>query len=181
MKIVCPSCAATYEVPEAVVAAKRSVRCARCGNNWVPGSEKVAAESAPVADPAPPPPPPAPAPEPAVATVAAPAAPEPEPVAPMAAPTVAQLAEVAAPVAEPPPRPAPTVIRMPDTAKPARTAKPAVTAQVKPVRQTPVIGWVASIAALIIMASVSIVYRSAIMKSWPPSERVYAAVGLFHR
>ncbi len=47
MKIVCPSCAATYEVPEAVVAAKRSVRCARCGNNWVPAGDPVSAGPAP--------------------------------------------------------------------------------------------------------------------------------------
>ena len=36
MKIVCPSCAAAYEVPDARVVPGQSVRCARCGTNWTP-------------------------------------------------------------------------------------------------------------------------------------------------
>ncbi len=36
MRIVCPSCAAAYEVPEARLIPSQSVRCARCGTNWAP-------------------------------------------------------------------------------------------------------------------------------------------------
>jgi predicted Zn finger-like uncharacterized protein len=174
MKIVCPSCAATYEVPEAVVAAKRSVRCARCGNNWVPGGEAVAESTAVVAPPkVAEAPPPAPAPEPAA--VAEPAA---EPIdEPGPEPVIATATPVAPPAPVPPPAP-PTRAAVPKTppAKPTVTVKAAAKSA-----QTPVAAWAASIAALIILALSGIVFRAAIMKSWPPSERVYAAVGLFHR
>ncbi len=51
MRIVCPSCQAAYEVPEKLLSgAPRKVRCARCGNSWVP--EAVVA---PVVEAAPPP------------------------------------------------------------------------------------------------------------------------------
>lgn len=36
MRIVCPSCSATYEVPDSLVTAGRVVRCARCGADWTP-------------------------------------------------------------------------------------------------------------------------------------------------
>lgn len=39
MRIVCPSCAAAYEVPDARVVPGQSVRCARCGTNWTPAAE----------------------------------------------------------------------------------------------------------------------------------------------
>ncbi len=40
MRIDCPSCAAAYEVPDSLLAAGRTVRCARCGKDWVPVAEK---------------------------------------------------------------------------------------------------------------------------------------------
>jgi predicted Zn finger-like uncharacterized protein len=43
MIIVCPSCEASYDVPEKVVSSRRTVRCARCGNNWSPGDHAAAA------------------------------------------------------------------------------------------------------------------------------------------
>lgn len=37
MRIVCPSCQATYDVPESLMrGAPRRVRCARCGGEWTP-------------------------------------------------------------------------------------------------------------------------------------------------
>jgi predicted Zn finger-like uncharacterized protein len=36
MRIVCPSCSAAYEVPDSLVTAGRTVRCARCGGEWTP-------------------------------------------------------------------------------------------------------------------------------------------------
>ncbi|WP_159995782.1 zinc-ribbon domain-containing protein [Roseomonas sp. 18066] len=36
MRIECPDCAAAYDVPEALVAPGREVRCVRCAHGWVP-------------------------------------------------------------------------------------------------------------------------------------------------
>ena len=36
MHIACPSCAATYDLPERQLAGGRAVRCARCGTSWTP-------------------------------------------------------------------------------------------------------------------------------------------------
>jgi predicted Zn finger-like uncharacterized protein len=65
MRIVCPSCSAAYDVPDSLMTAGRSVRCARCGGDWTPVAH--------VPDEPDLPPPPAPTPAP-VATAAAPAA-----------------------------------------------------------------------------------------------------------
>ncbi len=35
MRIVCPSCAAEYEVPAERLRPRRIVRCARCGGEWM--------------------------------------------------------------------------------------------------------------------------------------------------
>jgi predicted Zn finger-like uncharacterized protein len=73
MRIVCPTCSAAYDVPDSLVTAGRSVRCARCGGDWTP-----VAVAAPEPD-LPPPPVAAPAPvpvaEPAAAAVVATARP----------------------------------------------------------------------------------------------------------
>ena len=36
MRIVCPSCSAAYDVPDSLVTAGRTVRCARCHGDWAP-------------------------------------------------------------------------------------------------------------------------------------------------
>lgn len=46
MRIVCPACAATYDVPDGRLLPGRVVRCARCETDWAPVAE-VAAEPAP--------------------------------------------------------------------------------------------------------------------------------------
>ena len=48
MRIACPSCAVTYEVPDARLKPGRMVRCARCGRQWAPLSEPASAPSPPV-------------------------------------------------------------------------------------------------------------------------------------
>ncbi len=69
MRIHCPACAAAYDVPEALLAAGKPVRCAKCSEIWTPALE-VAAPPPPAAEepfePAPPDLPPAapPPPEP---------------------------------------------------------------------------------------------------------------------
>ena len=36
MRIACPACNATYDVPDTEMRAERVVRCARCGTDWAP-------------------------------------------------------------------------------------------------------------------------------------------------
>jgi predicted Zn finger-like uncharacterized protein len=56
MRIVCPSCDATYDVPASRLKPGKMVRCARCGSDWLPEAEPEAAtEEAPSEPPAPPP------------------------------------------------------------------------------------------------------------------------------
>ena len=157
MKITCPSCAATYEVPEAVLAAKRAVRCARCGNNWVPGDDWTPGEAEGT---------PTPQAAAAPAEPQAEAAPAPDPDSSIQAATGATAPAIQA---EPvPPPPAPTPLPAQQTTAPA------------PAKQIPIAGWVVSIALLIILGAAAIVYRAPIMHTWPPSERLYAALGLYH-
>lgn len=64
MDIACPNCAATYRVPEALLAQGKALRCAACGHEWVPKPAEVPPEPPATrpaeADVAPPPEPPAP-------------------------------------------------------------------------------------------------------------------------
>jgi predicted Zn finger-like uncharacterized protein len=50
MRIVCPTCSAAYDVPDSLVTAGRSVRCARCGGDWTP-VEIAAPEPSPPLEP----------------------------------------------------------------------------------------------------------------------------------
>lgn len=47
--MVCPACSAAYDVPESLLTPGRVVRCARCGNEWVPvaGPPPPSPEAAP--------------------------------------------------------------------------------------------------------------------------------------
>ncbi len=36
MRIACPSCAASYDVPDRLLAGRKALRCARCGEQWTP-------------------------------------------------------------------------------------------------------------------------------------------------
>jgi predicted Zn finger-like uncharacterized protein len=47
MRMVCPACSATYEVPESLLTPGRAVRCARCGDEWVPVAPEPPAPEAP--------------------------------------------------------------------------------------------------------------------------------------
>lgn len=70
MDIACPHCAATYRVPDALLAGGKALRCAACGRDWVPeGAAPPPAAPRPVPTPvgrtrpapvaaSPPPPPP---------------------------------------------------------------------------------------------------------------------------
>lgn len=63
MRIACPACGATYEVPDRLIGAGRRLRCAKCGHEWLvrPPERQESARPAPPAPPVPPAPPPGPA------------------------------------------------------------------------------------------------------------------------
>jgi predicted Zn finger-like uncharacterized protein len=190
MKIVCPSCEATYEVPDAVVAARRPMRCARCGNNWVP------AEGDAVPDGDPPAPLAAPAPAPTSTLAPEPA----DPPAPADLPfamLVPSDEPEAPPTVAPPDRPKPAP---PEPATPLKLqpellrAKPVIPPRAEqlgrdgkplgplpPAPRTPVAAWLASVIVLLCLATAALVFRTPVMKAWPPSTRLYAALGLYHR
>ena len=65
MRLVCPTCSAIYEVPDALLADGKRTRCARCAGEWVP--QPAGAPSAPL------PPTPQVVPAPVIATPPAPA------------------------------------------------------------------------------------------------------------
>jgi predicted Zn finger-like uncharacterized protein len=192
MKIVCPSCEATYQVPEAVVAARRAMRCTRCGNNWVPADGDAVADSQ---SPAPPP-----GPAPASAATAAPApadAPEPAdlPFAVLVSSDEPDLPDTPAPTAPERPKPVPlepaTPLKLqPELPRPkpvaplraeqlGRDGKPLSPAP--PAPRAPMAAWLASILLLLCLGTAALVFRTPVMKAWPPSTRLYAALGLYHR
>jgi predicted Zn finger-like uncharacterized protein len=151
MRIVCPSCDAVYNVPDAMLAAApRAVRCARCGTEWTPG----ALADAPPAQPAPPaePPPPAAVAEPAMRPERA----EPK-LSSYRSRTEPRLTAVSDLDARPPPRDDETTLRG---------------------RRGAVAGWVFSVLLLIGLAAASVAWRTQVMAAWPPSQRVYGALGL---
>jgi predicted Zn finger-like uncharacterized protein len=75
MRIQCPTCSATYEVPDTMLETPRKVRCARCAHDWmaVPVTDEGGSQEPPVDAPAP-------APDVHEPVAVAPPAPEPEPV-----------------------------------------------------------------------------------------------------
>jgi predicted Zn finger-like uncharacterized protein len=148
MRIVCPFCAAAYDVPDGLLAGREAVRCARCTKEWQPE----------VAEP---PPPPERAvetrlePPPRHAIVERPVAAPPRNIAPrgmagggtgghnwaidrlMAAPQQPSHGRLALAVA-----------------------------------------WLASIAVVLALLAAAYVWRPEIMAAWPPSVHLYAALGL---
>ncbi len=157
MRIVCPDCRAAYEVPEQRLAPGKAVRCARCGHEWAP----VAA-------------------------------------APIAVPEAAVLPPAAAPAVVPPPPPLPPEVPAPVLDEPKLFAAPRLAAyrprnvdsvdderppprndDLPPPRDSGVmLGWVASLVVLVALGWAGFAFRVAIMAAWPPSQRLYVALGL---
>jgi predicted Zn finger-like uncharacterized protein len=158
MRIACPNCAATYEVPDKLLAAgPRPLRCARCRHEWqaTPADAMAPAPALPVPAGAPPP----------------------ERFPPMppqaAAPTVPDLVVDELPPQRPPPARGPRQ-HTPITPLPAG-AEGAVEDRAKALALA---AWAASILLLIGVAAGAVVWRQQIMAVWPPSERVFTALGL---
>jgi predicted Zn finger-like uncharacterized protein len=181
MKIVCPSCEANYQVPEAVLDSRRQVRCARCGNSWVPGDQpRLQDDGEPVAAVVEAPASAAPAQEPVVEAEAAAAIPA------VAEPVQAPVAVIEA-VAPPEAAPAPAVAPLRQRAASALDSETAAAEPAPPVVQTadeptgaPLSAWIASILVLVAIIVAGVVFRDVIMNIWPASQRVYAAIGLYH-
>ena len=131
MQITCPACAATYEVPDALLVPGRRARCSRCGHEWEPSADAT----------------PEPAPE---------------------------------PVAEPWPAPDPAV-RIPEAPLVAAPERRIAALQKPPRRRSGVaiwLGWAASLAIVVYAGYAATRHRAAVMQSWPPSTRLYSALGL---
>ncbi len=136
MRLVCPHCAAAYDVPPSLLAGRRAVRCARCGREWDGQNERPVPEN----------------PSPAVLV---PSPPQPAAIAP------------SEPLDRPAgPTPAP---RTPMTRKPTAQGEVAV-----------LFGWAASVLLLVLGIWGAVMWRADLMQVWPPSQRLYAAIGLTH-
>ncbi len=148
MRIVCPNCDAAYEVPAPVMAARRTLRCARCGTQFATGT-------------ADPPPPPGPA-----------AGAEPAPAAPRVDDAPAPL-RADAPAA-PRTTEAPATLR----ADAPRLGPGAGQAGRAPrVRVAVLAGWVLSLALIVAGLAAALSWRQGIVRAWPASTRIYTALG----
>jgi predicted Zn finger-like uncharacterized protein len=157
MRIVCPSCAAAYEVSDALIRSRRSVRCAKCSTEWRP-------------DP--------------VDTSPLPEATDLRQAISSEAPESAQLSEPSLSLAGT--RPAPLA----QTEPPRHAASASGSTGCTKSRvghlfggadiQAPLVwtAWAVSIAALLLFCWAAYEWRAEVMQIWPPSQRLYAALGL---
>ncbi len=146
MRIVCPDCAAAYEVPDSMLAAPRTLRCARCGREWSP--RPATPDEADRIEP----------------VNAMPG--QPSLVEPAAVP--ADTRPPAPAIPEQPLRPAPGEDRAPRRAL-GWTRNPVALARA---------GWAGSLILLLVLAWAAYTWRGAIIHVWPPSERLYLALGM---
>lgn len=147
MRIACPACNATYQVPDDKLVAGRIVRCARCGTDWAP-LEVISASGGD--------------PEPEAAESQAAVSPDPEPTPEPAPEPAIELRKQA--IEEDIPLPRPPVLPV---APPADRGSMVLA-----------FAWIVSLA--VVTAAVAGLYagRERVMKTWPPSTRAYAAIGL---
>ena len=137
MRIDCPSCAAAYEVPPAILTARRLMRCARCGAEFTP--------AAPAGTPPTPVEVPVAKPEPFPALLPSPAAPD-------AARSDDRMGLSIVPQDNPPPRRRAVILA----------------------------AWLLSFVLLGAGVWAAIAWRDPIMRAWPPSARLYTALGFAH-
>lgn len=160
MRIACPACNAAYDVPDTELRDDRVVRCARCGTDWAPVVPLPAAvpETGPEMGPE------------LLADAAA--------ARDLMPSGEAMLAGVAV---EPAPEPrqmaldadAPVAVAVAIPAAPAVVARRAV--------PTLAIAWALSVLVVVGGLVTLAVKRDRVMAAWPPSTRLYAALGLAAR
>jgi predicted Zn finger-like uncharacterized protein len=127
MQIVCPACAAAYEVPMTLLKPGKAVRCARCAGEWVP--------SAAASD--------------------------------VSMDALAQTASAATPASE-------FVSEVNRSPRRPPTPRPLPARRNMALR----IAWAASVVVVLLLAWGAYAERTVIMQAWPPSIRLYAALGL---
>lgn len=151
MQIACPVCSANYEVPDQMLGPGRKVRCAKCGHQWVPGPAPVRNAASP--------PRPTPAPSPG-------------------SPPRANFRERLSELPRVSTQPQPLVMEPVDRLRSTVAEEPAY--QVTERRSSPAvwIGWVASVIVWGLVIWAAYAYRAEIMAAWPPSQRLYVALGL---
>lgn len=155
MRIVCPNCQATYDVPDALLSrGPGRVRCARCATEWAPQERPAApAPATPFAD--------------AMAQVAAPPAPEPH---------VAAPPPPAPPPAEPPP-PARNTLAM-AAARDAQLERPLPRTRTPRDSATLLFAWSLSVGIVLAALGAAYVNRAEIVAAWPPAARAYQVLGI---
>lgn len=155
MRIVCPECQAAYVVPDALIEPGKHVRCARCNAEWAP--VPATAETA------------------AVPLLRAPVRVESPPALSPPAETRADLPPEPRPALQVPPHGSLRVTSAP----PARRAVPLPR---PPARRTGAtaawVGWVLTVLVLAVLVWAAVTWRGTVMAGWPPSARVYGALGL---
>ena len=154
MRIVCPSCQAAYEVPDRLISqTPRQLRCARCGHQWQPPELR-----APLAAP---PPPSAASPRPAS---------PPPPDIPAATPSPPRRAE-------PLPPPLRSEARLMNYREELDT-QPLPRVSASHSGRVALLGWLLSLLVLLLLGGAAVAWRDDVMAAWPPSQRLYAALGL---
>ncbi len=146
MRIICPSCQATYEVPETLLAGGKAARCARCGTEWMPlpATAPAAADSPPRA---------------------------PEPEAAAGTEDTGEPAEEAL-------RPAPAWPRSIDSIDDDRPPPRDDEIDLAPPGRSVMIAWIISLLIIAALIWAAFAFRAEVMGAWPPSARLYAAIGL---
>ncbi len=175
MRIVCPTCEATYNVPDAALSPGRPVRCARCGNNWVPQRELLLGEL--WLEPGTGVPRPGPAQGQGLGyPQTLPGSPAPGSSAPAprhadgTGPRDDQIPDLRAEKFALRPRPA-ALLDIDDEDDTFEDEPPAPIS-----RATVIAAWAASIFVLAVAASIVVLARDDIMKAWPASERLFHMV-----
>jgi predicted Zn finger-like uncharacterized protein len=145
MRIACPSCQATYEVPDALIGDGRMLRCAKCGHDWLVTGRIAPADTA---------------------------APGIGPEARQPAPAVADAAPVRDPAPGDLPPPTPAQRRPPQVIDPPL---PPVRDTGAPRRRVVALwaAWIGSGLILGALGTAAWVYRGPIIEAWPPAARVY--------
>jgi len=149
MRVTCPACAATYDVPDRMIGAGRRLRCAKCGHDWLfhpegPAVEEEAAAAQPRTEP--------PSPAPSATTPPAPDLPSRDlPPRRAASPRRPQLID--------PPLP------------PLGDAPPRHDGVLK-------LAWIVTGLVVLGLVAALYLFRTEIVEAWPPAARLYLALGL---
>ena len=151
MEIACPNCNAAYRVPDALLLQRKPLRCAACGNAWVP---ELPAEASPLPV------------APTVAAGVASSAPPPEP-DPPAAPRPASLP----PEGDAAPRRAGREDERPDGAEEAPRPRRRLAGGLLP------LAWLLSLAVIGGTLTLLFLFRKDVAEAWRPFRRVLDLIG----